>query len=413
MEESHEGESANTCKKKAVEEMLPQDNYAHVGLPNFFIETILSRFPSTKRNSSNKSCSYTFSAPNFENGQKLSFYAQNADSTYIENKPDSCTTKKIWNPFFERTESSDGFGFHKSQQYSHHKTGMKMGSFELNSYANCVQEWRQKLKNSVLNSNICHDFSYEKVFSPVDIPLLMKTTSTIGQKDDSSISWSYVKNPCDSENDFHAKYKVKKSVFTKRKPLENSPISQLNKLSKNFTTTQSKRKSFRKKCSTPQSTTMPEKSSMSSNAITTQAQRSDSIVADSSHNPTRQDKMWPAWVYCTRYSDRPSAGPRARRRKNKAKDDTKARVNRGEKRARTAFSGSQLELLQKEFEKSQYLTEEKRVRLANNLGLSVAQIKVWFQNKRAKVKKNSGVRNVLALQLIAQGLYNHRTLNDR
>ena len=27
--------------------------------------------------------------------------------------------------------------------------------------------------------------------------------------------------------------------------------------------------------------------------------------------------IWPAWVYCTRYSDRPSAGPRAKRTRKK------------------------------------------------------------------------------------------------
>jgi len=33
-----------------------------------------------------------------------------------------------------------------------------------------------------------------------------------------------------------------------------------------------------------------------------------------------------------------------------------------------------------------------------------------FQNKRAKLKKSSGGRNDLALQLMAQGLYNHSTV---
>lgn len=36
--------------------------------------------------------------------------------------------------------------------------------------------------------------------------------------------------------------------------------------------------------------------------------------------------------------------------------------------------------------------------------------KIWFQNKRAKIKKSSGQKNPLAMQLMAQGLYNHSTV---
>ena len=36
-------------------------------------------------------------------------------------------------------------------------------------------------------------------------------------------------------------------------------------------------------------------------------------------------------------------------------------------------------LFQSEFEKHQYLTEERRLTLSNELNLSVSQIKVWFQ----------------------------------
>ncbi|XP_072937715.1 homeobox protein invected-like isoform X2 [Epargyreus clarus] len=115
--------------------------------------------------------------------------------------------------------------------------------------------------------------------------------------------------------------------------------------------------------------------------------------------------VWPAWVYCTRYSDRPSSGPRTRRPKKPPGEGPT-----DEKRPRTAFSGPQLARLKHEFAENRYLTERRRQALAAELGLAEAQIKIWFQNKRAKIKKASGQRNPLALQLMAQGLYNHSTV---
>ncbi|XP_071447677.1 homeobox protein engrailed-like [Hetaerina americana] len=119
--------------------------------------------------------------------------------------------------------------------------------------------------------------------------------------------------------------------------------------------------------------------------------------------------LWPAWVYCTRYSDRPSSGPRSRRVKRKAR--VKGDTSPGEeKRPRTAFSAEQLSRLKQEFAESRYLTEKRRQTLARDLRLNESQIKIWFQNKRAKIKKASGQKGGLALQLMAQGLYNHSTV---
>ena len=81
-----------------------------------------------------------------------------------------------------------------------------------------------------------------------------------------------------------------------------------------------------------------------------------------------------------------------------------------EKRPRTAFSSEQLGRLKKEFEANRYLTEERRKNLAEELGLNENQIKIWFQNKRAKIKKSSGQKGELAQMLAAQGLYNHSTI---
>lgn len=78
-----------------------------------------------------------------------------------------------------------------------------------------------------------------------------------------------------------------------------------------------------------------------------------------------------------------------------------------EKRPRTAFSNDQLQKLKQEFNECRYLTEKRRVTLAKELNLTEAQIKIWFQNKRAKLKRTSDTKNTLALNLIAEGLYNH------
>uniref|UniRef100_A0A3B3U185 Homeobox protein engrailed-like n=1 Tax=Poecilia latipinna TaxID=48699 RepID=A0A3B3U185_9TELE len=117
--------------------------------------------------------------------------------------------------------------------------------------------------------------------------------------------------------------------------------------------------------------------------------------------PAAKPMLWPAWVYCTRYSDRPSSGPRSRKPK-KAPTPSKE-----DKRPRTAFSAEQLQRLKAEFQKNRYLTEQRRQNLALELSLNESQIKIWFQNKRAKIKKATGKKNSLAEHLMAQGLYNH------
>ncbi|KAK7109362.1 hypothetical protein V1264_013412 [Littorina saxatilis] len=58
------------------------------------------------------------------------------------------------------------------------------------------------------------------------------------------------------------------------------------------------------------------------------------------------------------------------------------------KRARTTFSRDQLDKLESEFTANQYLVGRERSQLARNLGLSETQVKVWFQNRRTKHKRD-------------------------
>jgi len=85
------------------------------------------------------------------------------------------------------------------------------------------------------------------------------------------------------------------------------------------------------------------------------------------------------------------SGPR-KRRKSKEPSDVKS-VGSSEKRSRTNFDPSQLATLRSEFEADPYLSETRRKHLATSLSLKEIQVKIWFQNRRAKLKKLKAKNN--------------------
>uniref|UniRef100_A0A1A9Z1S7 Homeobox domain-containing protein n=1 Tax=Glossina pallidipes TaxID=7398 RepID=A0A1A9Z1S7_GLOPL len=58
------------------------------------------------------------------------------------------------------------------------------------------------------------------------------------------------------------------------------------------------------------------------------------------------------------------------------------------KRTRTAFTNFQLMQLENEFKIKEYLHRTRRITIARKLGLCERQVKVWFQNRRMKEKRD-------------------------
>ncbi|KAI9523724.1 hypothetical protein NQZ68_025446 [Dissostichus eleginoides] len=75
----------------------------------------------------------------------------------------------------------------------------------------------------------------------------------------------------------------------------------------------------------------------------------------------------------------------------KEEPDVEVRMVNGKpkkiRKPRTIYSSYQLAMLQRRFQSAQYLALPERAELANQLGVTQTQVKIWFQNRRSKFKK--------------------------
>lgn len=128
----------------------------------------------------------------------------------------------------------------------------------------------------------------------------------------------------------------------------------------------------------------PYSSEESSSALPSNGDRE--LGQHSHQDPSRDTKTPNGGPTSQITSPQTNGGQGAKPKRKRSGSDSKSGKPR---RARTAFTYEQLVALENKFKSTRYLSVCERLNLALSLSLTETQVKIWFQNRRTKWKKQN------------------------